>query len=253
MQPPSKEAIRSELLSLSHHLGEEPRDYVIIGEGNTSARIDPATFFVKASGRNLASLDPDGLVEIDQRRVLELLDAQASDEDVACGLLEACLAGAPGARPSVETILHAVLYQLTDAGFIGHTHPVAVNAILCSARAAEITRHLMPDEIVVCGPDSLFIPYTDPGLPLARQVRSRVAGFSARHAQYPRVIYLQNHGLFALGQTIRQVENITAMAVKHARVLAASYALGEPHWLDERDVARIHTRPDEDVRRAQFK
>ncbi len=253
MQPPSKDEIRSELLSLSHHLGEEARDYVIIGEGNTSARIDPATFFVKASGRNLASLDPNGLVEIDQLRVLALLNGQASDADVARGLMEACLAGAPGAQPSVETILHAVLYQLTAASFIGHTHPVAVNAILCSQRAPEITRHLMPDEIVVCGPDSLFVPYTDPGLPLARQVRSLVAAFSARHAQYPHTIYLQNHGVFALGQTARQVQNITAMAVKHARVLAASYALGEPHWLDARDVARIHTRPDEDIRRVQFK
>jgi len=44
-----------------------------------------------------------------------------------------------------------------------------------------------------------------------------------------------------------------AMAVKHARVLAATYALGGPHALQASDIARIHARPDEEVRRKQFK
>jgi hypothetical protein len=42
------------------------------------------------------------------------------------------------------------------------------------------------------------------------------------------------------------------MAVKHASVLAGTYALGGPRALDERDIARIHTRPDEEIRRKQF-
>jgi ribulose-5-phosphate 4-epimerase/fuculose-1-phosphate aldolase len=64
---------------------------------------------------------------------------------------------------------------------------------------------------------------------------------------------LQNHGVFALGQTAKEVENITAMAVKNARVLAQTFALGGPRFLEERDVARIHTRPDEVARREIFR
>jgi hypothetical protein len=41
--------------------------------------------------------------------------------------------------------------------------------------------------------------------------------------------------------------------VKHARVLTGTYALGGPNFLSEHDISRIHTRPDEEVRRAQFK
>ena len=248
----SKESVLNELLALSHHLGEEANDYVIIGEGNTSARIEPETFWVKASGRNLKTIGPDGFVEIYLERVLALLDQPAGDEDVTRVLLDARVELAAAARPSVETILHAVLYHLTDAQLIGHTHATAVNVILCSQRAHEITTHLMPDEIVVCGAHSVFVPYTDPGLALARQVQAQVSDFIARYAVTPRVIYLQNHGLFALGQSARQVENITAMAVKHARILAGTYLLGGPRRLDDRDVARIHTRPDEAVRRKQF-
>jgi hypothetical protein len=36
-------------------------------------------------------------------------------------------------------------------------------------------------------------------------------------------------------------------------VLAATYAMGGPVYLDEFTLNRIHTRPDEDVRRVQFK
>ncbi len=44
------------LLALSHDLGREDRPFAILGEGNTSARLDDGCFAVKASGCSLASL-----------------------------------------------------------------------------------------------------------------------------------------------------------------------------------------------------
>ncbi len=249
----TKQEILNELVELSHHLGEESKEYAIIGEGNTSARIDEHTFFVKASGSNLKSIRPDQLVEIDWRKVGTLLDGAPSDEDVTRVLNEARVDPAVSARPSVETVLHGALYQITDAKFIGHAHCVYPNMILCSKNARDIVKHIMPDEIVVCGIESVFVPYTDPGVPLARAVVARVKEVAERHGEMPRTIYLQNHGVFALGQTARQVENVMAMAVKHAKILAGTYALGGPNFLSDQDIARIHYRPDEHVRRAQFK
>ncbi len=247
-----KESILSELVILSHHLGEEWRDYVVVGEGNTSARIDAETFWVKASGANLRTIDPTGFVQVNRQKVLGLLERNPSDEELSHLLAEASVPSQSAARPSIETVLHAALYELTDAAFIGHTHPIAVNIVLGSGRAPDITRHLIPDEIVVCGLHSVFVPYTDPGVPLTRAVQARVRAAMDQYGEAPRVIYLQNHGLFALGQSARQVENITAMAVKHARVLAGVFAIGEPQWLDEQAVSRLHSRPDEHVRRRQF-
>jgi ribulose-5-phosphate 4-epimerase/fuculose-1-phosphate aldolase len=60
---------------------------------------------------------------------------------------------------------------------------------------------------------------------------------------------MQNHGLIALGRTAQEVEDITAMAVKAARVLLGTYVLGGPHLLTAENVVRIHTRPDEAYRR----
>ena len=249
----TKQEILNELVELSHHLGDESKEYLIIGEGNTSAKIDQHTFFVKASGSNLKSIRPDQLVEIDWRKVGSLLEGNPTDEDVTWLLNEARVDPTVSARPSVETVLHGALYQITDAKFIGHAHCVYPNMILCSKNARDITKHLMPDEIVVCGIESVFVPYTDPGVPLAREVVARVKEVIERHGEMPRTIYLQNHGVFALGQSPKQVENVMAMAVKHAKILGMTYTVGGPNFLSEQDIARIHHRPDEHVRRAQFK
>jgi rhamnose utilization protein RhaD (predicted bifunctional aldolase and dehydrogenase) len=246
-------SILDELIALSHHLGEEQRELLIVGEGNTSARVDADTFFVKASGSNLRTAGPEGFVQIDRCRVLKLLEADATDQDVKRVLGESRVDPQAKGHPSVETVLHAALYELTDAQFIGHSHPIAVNVIMCSNHAQDIVNHLMPDEIVVCGVASIYVPYTDPGLPLAREVSARVKEFQNKYGEQPRTMYLQNHGLFALGRSAREVQNISAMAVKHARVLAGTYAAGGPNFLSEHAISRIHTRPDEEVRRAQFK
>lgn len=248
----AKEALREELLTLSHHLGEESREYVIIGEGNTSARISDGTFWIKASGASLRTLKLEQAVQVDGARITSALHEDLSDDEVKCVLSEARV-DPSSAWPSIETFLHAMLYELTDAQFIGHTHPVAVCAILCSQHAQDITRHIMPDVIIVCGLHAVFVPYVDVGAALSQAIGQRVREFIARYGESPRTIYLQNHGLIALGQSARQVQNVTAMAVKHARVLAATYALGGPRWLPEHHNTRIHTRPDEEVRRAQFR
>jgi rhamnose utilization protein RhaD (predicted bifunctional aldolase and dehydrogenase) len=244
--------LRDELLALSHHLGEEQRDYAIIGEGNTSARSSSGSVLIKASGSSLRTLEPEQIVEVDMRPVIAALDEPLDDADVRRVLGDARVD--PGsAWPSIETFFHALLYELTEAAFIGHTHPVAVNAVLCSQRSEDIVRHIMPDVIVVCGLHAVFVPYVDPGLALSREIGLRTRDYIDAFGESPRTIYLQNHGLIALGQSVRQVQHITAMAVKHAQVLAATYGLGGPRFLDERDNARIETRPDEDVRRRQFR
>ena len=72
--------------------------------------------------------------------------------------------------------------------------------------------------------------------------------YADAYGEPPKTILLQNHGLIALAPTAQQVENITAMAVKTARILYGTYALGGPRFLTAEDVNRIHTRPDEHYR-----
>ncbi|HSV73084.1 MAG TPA: class II aldolase/adducin family protein [Chthonomonadales bacterium] len=243
-----------QLIGLSRSLGDPLRQLAILGEGNTSARIDDETFWVKASGTQLATADPSTFVRVSLPRVLQALEEPClSDAGVRQALEEARADPGAIALPSVETFLHAYLLSLPEVAFIGHTHPVAVNAVLCSQRAAEaVSGRLFPDEIVCCGPAVCFVEYTDPGAVLARAVRDRVERFIDEHNMPPRVILMQNHGLIAAGRTPKDVETITAMYDKTARVLVGAYAMGGPNFLTRESVERIHTRPDEAYRKKQI-
>jgi rhamnose utilization protein RhaD (predicted bifunctional aldolase and dehydrogenase) len=138
---------------------------------------------------------------------------------------------------------------LPGINFVGHTHPTAINMITCSAAfETAVSGRLIPDEIVLCGPAPVLIPYVDPGLPLAREVQRRINTYIDAYGELPKTIWMQNHGFIALAPTAQKVENITAMAVKAARILVGTYALGGPHFMTPQAVARIHTRPDEHYR-----
>jgi rhamnose utilization protein RhaD (predicted bifunctional aldolase and dehydrogenase) len=246
----TKDDVLSQLVAMSRDLGDPANDYVILGEGNTSAKVDDETFFVKASGTTLRDIGPEGFVEVRFAAILDLLDkGDLSDLQVKEGLEVARADPRCPARPSVETFLHALLLSIEDVRFVGHTHPTAVNIILCSQRGEDAIRgRLFPDEIVCCGVAPVWVPYTDPGVPLALEVKRRVERHIADLGERPKAILMQNHGLIALGATPKEVLSTTAMWVKTARVLVGTYSLGGPHYLSEENVARIHTRPDEKYR-----
>jgi rhamnose utilization protein RhaD (predicted bifunctional aldolase and dehydrogenase) len=243
-----------QLIAMSRVLGDPAFDYAVLGEGNSSARIDADTFWVKASGAQLHTIEASGFVQVRFDGVLSMLEAEDLDDvEVKARLEAARVDPAATARPSVETVLHALALQLDGINFVGHTHPTAVNAILCSQKAEEaIAGRLFPDEIVYCGPAPVYIPYTDPGVPLARKVRDEINRYLEEYREKPKVVLMQNHGLIALGQTAVEVENITAMYVKTARVILGAYALGGVQAMSPEAVARIHTRPDEQYRRQEW-
>ncbi len=240
----------AELVQMSRRLGQPVNDYVILGEGNTSARIDDERFHVKASGTYLATVDEQEFVEVRIAPVLEMLAAGDLDDDqIKERLTEACV-WRSGMRPSIETVLHAVLLSAPGINFVAHTHPTPVNALLCCRQWRELlTGRVFPDEIVACGPASVLVPYLDPGLPLARAVRDAVRNYIQDRHEPPKIVLIQNHGLIAMGPTAASVESATAMAVKAARIILGAAAVGELNHLTEEQVARIHTRPDEECRK----
>jgi len=248
-----------QLVAMSKHLGDPKNDYVILGEGNTSGLNKDGTFWVKASGHQLPSIEADGFVRVSLSRALALLDAGDLDDDaIKAALLDARVdpetgrwpAPANAIRPSTETVFHALCLSLDGVNFVGHTHATAINALTCSNGFPDVfAGRLFPDEIVICGIAPVIVPYIDPGIPLAREIGRRIDAYIDAYGERPKVILMQNHGVVALGKTAEQVENITAMMVKTARILLGAYAAGGPHFLTPDNVDRIHTRPDELYRR----
>jgi rhamnose utilization protein RhaD (predicted bifunctional aldolase and dehydrogenase) len=250
----SEHSVLDQLVAMSNELGRPELDYVILGEGNTSARADSDSFWVKTSGTQLRTITAHGFAQVSFERALALVRRKGlSDADVKAGLTAAKTDPASPGHPSVETLLHALCLQLPGINFIGHTHATAVNMLTCSAGfEGAYAGRLFPDEIVLCGPAPVLVPYTDPGVPLAVEVWHRVQQYLDQYGEQPKVILIQNHGLIVLGKSAQQVLDVTAMAVKTARVLLGAFAAGGPRFMSEQDVARIHTRPDELYRRLQL-
>lgn len=238
------------IVQLSHELGREDRQLALLGEGNTSAKVDEETFVVKASGSNLAALRTEEVTLCRSQALLKLLEARGTpDTAVEQALLDARVSRR-ARKPSVEAMFHAWLLTLPGVGFVGHTHPVAVNALLCSGHGRTFARRrLFPDEIVCCDVASAYVPYTDPGLKLAQAIRRETTAFIRMHRRPPRVILLENHGLIALGATPAAVLAATLMADKAARIFLGAVGAGGPRFLSAANVARISGRPDEHHRR----
>ncbi len=246
-----KQTVLQQLVDMSHYLGDAGRPYAILGEGNTSARIDDDTMYVKASGTCLATMTEGDFLEVSIPKVTALLDDPgATDADVAQALRASLLNPGEKRMPSVETMMHALLYlHYPEYHFIGHTHPVSTNALMCSVHAHEAALgRLCPDHVVVMGHKSVYVPYVDPGLVLAREVRARVRRYVEDEGVLPKAMLLENHGLFALGVNAKAVTNITDMAEKMSKILIGAYSVGGPRFMADTDIRRIDSRPDEKYR-----
>jgi rhamnose utilization protein RhaD (predicted bifunctional aldolase and dehydrogenase) len=236
-QPPADKL--ASLLKLAHDLGREDRGLAMLGEGNISCRLDEDTFLVKASGSSMVNLQAEQLVACRFSALLPLLKAgPLSDAEVEQTLL-ASRVDPSQPKPSVEAVFHAYFLSLPGIDVVGHTHPVAVNSILCggdgpSRRFASERR--FPDEIVCCGAKSVLVPYVDPGTILAQKILEQTDAFITAENRPPRIILAA-----------------TLMAEKTAKIFLGASALGSPTALSPQNVARIDSRPDEHYRQRMLK
>lgn len=241
--------VLDELITLSRTLGREDLQLAILGEGNTSALCADGSFWVKASGSQLGSIDAGGFCRVNTTAALGLMEAGGMDDSQLAAGLQQTLVDPTQRKPSVETFLHALCLTEGGAKWVGHTHPISVNSILCSqAGANPFLLPLFPDQIVVCGVPAV-VPYTDPGAPLALAVRDALHRYQDVHGVSPKTLLIVNHGLVALGSSPKEVLSITLMADKWARILLGSFAMGGPHALTQQQADRITNRPDEHFRR----
>jgi len=94
-------SILDKLVGLSQRLGDPAKEYIILGEGNTSARADDESFFVKASGMELATIGPDGFCQVYFKPVHDvLMGGELTDDRIKQALGDAMVHGSL-LRPSV--------------------------------------------------------------------------------------------------------------------------------------------------------
>jgi len=239
-----------DFVAMSHAAGAPELDAVILGEGNTSVLADHDTFYVKASGCNLLTLGVEHAVHLRRAPLMALLEKEAvSEQELQETYKLSKVDETVKARPSVEAIFHALLLGYPNVKAVVHTHATAVNAMTCSKGwPAVLAGRLCPDEAVVLGPDSVFVEYVDPGVVLAKCIRTGVDAYIATWGQSPKVIYMQNHGVIALGANPAEALNVTQMAIKAARLRLGALQAGGINPLSKDIVSHLLGRPDEKYR-----
>lgn len=189
------------LVEISQHYGKN-KDYVIAGGGNTSFK-DDKFLWVKASGTTLADIEEDGFVKL-HRDKLEVISQKeystvpAEREDqVKKDLYASIVDPEKQLRPSVETSFHnTISYK-----YIVHTHPNLINGLLCGNNSRELVKDLFGDT-------TIYIEYTDPGYILFKKVETQIEKFKAEKGFEPKIILLENHGIFVSADTIDEVKTI---------------------------------------------
>ena len=220
--PPTPVATLDELIEVARRFGRDP-EFSRGGGGNASAKVD-GVLYIKPSGVALATLTAGDLVPLDTEPLLALLhsgdataDAAAADaaaefagaggDPVMRTAMAARLADAGGRRPSVELLFHAFLPER----FVLHTHPVDINAVTCNSDGAALAGRLFGDR-------ALWVPYTDPGLPLARAiVEARRAHVERTGRPAPAVTLMQNHGLIVGGDSTAEIGERSAWLLETVR------------------------------------
>jgi rhamnose utilization protein RhaD (predicted bifunctional aldolase and dehydrogenase) len=199
------------ITELSHLFGST--DYVQAGGGNTSCKT-AETLWIKPSGTSLGALTMESFVAMDRAVLGRLYTAEAPREPTAREeLVKEMMAAAvrpetPG-RASVEAPLHDSL----SAVFVVHTHPSSVNGLTCAVGGRAAAARLFPD--------ALWMPYVDPGYTLCLAVRQAIQSYKAEKGVEPRVLLLENHGVFVCGDTAAEIRATYANVMGE---LARAYA-----------------------------
>lgn len=257
------ESVPPELVALTRRLGDPAADLVVLAEGNTSARLADGTFAVKTSGARMDTADAGDFAVVDPDDLLKAISGagegrdgrttRPTQDEVTEALAVSGPYEGPRRRASVETMVHLAALEYAGASWVAHTHPTAVVGLLACSAAEELWRApLFPDEAVVLGRPA-WVPYAAPGLELGRAVVESLRRHREEEGVPPRLVLLGNHGIVALGQSPAEVEAVTTMCVKAARVRSVALGAGTPAPLDAAHAAVLAGRGDETERWARLR
>ncbi|UJR53175.1 class II aldolase/adducin family protein [Dickeya zeae] len=189
--------MRQEVNALAVSVGKDP--LLVQGAGGNISWKDGEFLYVKGSGTWLVDAEHrDIYVQMHLKSIYELISKGEEN------YLPAIVSASEGARPSIETALHALLPHKV----VLHLHPVDVIALSVLPDGLEnVTERLD-------GLDWAWIDYAKPGKELADVVKTRIAtcGYT------PRVLILKNHGLVIAEESVPALCSLLTLIVERLKL-----------------------------------
>jgi len=203
-------------IAMSQRFGRDT-EYSRAGGGNASVKAE-GVVYIKPSGVPLATLEADDLVPLATAPLLDLLLRGGTPEEearlpgqpdpVMRAAANVRLAEAKGRRPSVELMFHSLLPER----YVLHTHPIVPNAVTCNRDGEQITRDLFGDDV-------LWVPYTEPGLPLARKIEElRKSHLARTGGPAPKITFMGDHGIIVSSDSTEEVAELSEHVMDTVRL-----------------------------------
>ncbi|MCQ1953307.1 bifunctional aldolase/short-chain dehydrogenase [Arthrobacter sp. zg-Y238] len=194
------------------------KSLVLHGGGNSSIKAtvvdvtgdDIETLYVKGSGWDMASIEPQGFAPLRMDRLRQLLTVKSITDTALVNELRSALVDASAPDPSIESLLHALLPYRA----VLHSHADVIVSLTNQPDPAAVVSALFGHKLVL-------VPYVKPGFDLARRCNELWPQLATPET---RGMVLLNHGLFTFGDTMeeaysRHVEIISA-AEDHLRFIS---------------------------------
>jgi len=206
------------------------RELVLHGGGNTSVKCrvknllgdEEAVLYVKGSGRDLATIDPEGFtgLRLEPLRRIRQLET-LSDADMENELTVHRIASRTP-NPSVESLLHAFLPHT----YVDHTHADSLLILTHQKDGASLIQDALGTKIAV-------VPYVMSGFPLAKSVL-------AAYEKNPDVeaIVVMHHGIFTFGETAETAYNHMIRYVSAAETVIDDRLSGKTLTVCNRTLSR---------------
>ncbi|OGP88979.1 MAG: hypothetical protein A2156_04860 [Deltaproteobacteria bacterium RBG_16_48_10] len=181
-------------LYTSRLIGKEP-SLVLHGGGNTSVKLktrnivgeERDVLYVKGSGADLATLEPEGMVGLELHELRKLKSLESLSDEEMENQLKIHKVHFRSPDPSVEALLHAFLPHR----YVDHTHAESLLILTNQKHGKELVEETL-------GPRIGILPYLRSGFPLAK-------GAIELYENNPHLeaIVLMNHGIFTFGDEAR--------------------------------------------------
>ena len=90
----------------------------------------------------------------------------------------------------------------------------------------------------------LLVPYADPGLQLAKEVKRKMLLWRDRYKIVPKVVLIHNYGMIVLGENREELMKMIETTLKAAQVFIGASLLGGPVFLTPTNVTNIEAFKD---------
>jgi rhamnose utilization protein RhaD (predicted bifunctional aldolase and dehydrogenase)/NAD(P)-dependent dehydrogenase (short-subunit alcohol dehydrogenase family) len=199
----------------SRLLGTDPQ-LVLHGGGNTSVKSTAPNIvgenltimYVKATGHNLGTIEPEGLPGVDLLQLQKLRALASLGDEAMVNQYRLCLLDSRSPTPSVEALVHALIPNK----FVDHTH---ANAILAMTNQSD-GEALLAEAL---GRDVCTLDYVNPGFDLAKATAHCYEKNPSR-----RGMVWARHGIVTWGETAKESYEAMIDLVKRAEDFLARKA-----------------------------